>query len=143
SGQQQLLIETLLVRFALLDRSVELEDLLRSIGGGGGGSPIPFVRPEPRPVSRAEVSGNSAISDGRLAMGERPSATARAVAPGSPIANRESLIADRPSPIADRLSPVADRASLPSTAEITGKWDALVERLRTGGKPMLATAVEH
>ena len=33
SGQQQLLVETLLVRFALLDRSVEIEDILRSIGG--------------------------------------------------------------------------------------------------------------
>ena len=36
SGQQQLLVETLLVRFALLDRSVELEEVLRSLGGGSG-----------------------------------------------------------------------------------------------------------
>src|SRR5918999_3880324 len=35
SSQQQLLLETLLVRFALLDRTVELEDLLRGIGDGG------------------------------------------------------------------------------------------------------------
>src|SRR6476660_2916663 len=49
SGQQQLLVETLLVRFALLDRAVELEDVLRSMGGasptggstGGGGGPSP------------------------------------------------------------------------------------------------------
>ncbi|HEY0997397.1 MAG TPA: DNA polymerase III subunit gamma/tau, partial [Gemmatimonadaceae bacterium] len=34
SGQQQLLIETLLVRFALLDRTVDLESVLRGIGGG-------------------------------------------------------------------------------------------------------------
>src|SRR5919202_1767340 len=41
SSQQQLLLETLLVRFALLDRSVAIEDVLRSLGGGGdraGGS---------------------------------------------------------------------------------------------------------
>jgi DNA polymerase-3 subunit gamma/tau len=42
SGQQQLLLETLLVRFALLDRTVALEDVLRGLaggatGGGGGG----------------------------------------------------------------------------------------------------------
>ncbi|MGZ8471761.1 MAG: DNA polymerase III subunit gamma/tau, partial [Gemmatirosa sp.] len=37
SGQQQLLLETLLVRFALLDRSVELETLLRELGGAGSG----------------------------------------------------------------------------------------------------------
>src|SRR5687767_2851700 len=36
SGQQQLLLETLLVRFALLDRSVALEDVLRELGSGSG-----------------------------------------------------------------------------------------------------------
>src|SRR5205823_14404229 len=36
SGQQQLLIETLLVRFTLLDRTVEIEDLLRRLSGEGG-----------------------------------------------------------------------------------------------------------
>ncbi|HEU5173184.1 MAG TPA: DNA polymerase III subunit gamma/tau, partial [Gemmatimonadaceae bacterium] len=41
SGQQQLLLETLLVRFALLDRAVALEDVLRGIGGGGGGAAGP------------------------------------------------------------------------------------------------------
>jgi DNA polymerase-3 subunit gamma/tau len=77
SGQQQLLVETLLVRFALLDRSVDLEDILRSLGrdptsepspaprrdppsggggsgsSGGGSAPAPFARPEPRQVARA------------------------------------------------------------------------------------------
>jgi DNA polymerase-3 subunit gamma/tau len=33
SGQQQLLIEMLLIRMALLDRTVALEDLLRGLGG--------------------------------------------------------------------------------------------------------------
>src|SRR3954463_11717114 len=35
SGQQQLLLEALLVRFALLDRTVSLEAVLRGLGGGG------------------------------------------------------------------------------------------------------------
>jgi DNA polymerase-3 subunit gamma/tau len=35
SGQQQLLIEMLLVRMALLDRTVAIEDLLRGLEGGG------------------------------------------------------------------------------------------------------------
>jgi DNA polymerase-3 subunit gamma/tau len=38
SGQQQLLLETLLVRFALMDRTVALEEVLRGIGGSGGGA---------------------------------------------------------------------------------------------------------
>src|SRR4051812_39118462 len=37
SGQQQLLLEALLVRFALLDRTVSLETVLRGLGGGTPG----------------------------------------------------------------------------------------------------------
>jgi DNA polymerase III subunit gamma/tau len=132
SGQQQLLIETLLVRFALLDRAIELEDVLRSLddqtprasvppsrepsggtpsGGGGGGSggnsPSPFVRPEPRPAPRADGSG------------ARAEAVSRAV----------------PRPVADAGEPL-------DLNKITGRWDALVERLRVA-KPMLASALEH
>ena len=70
SGQQQLLIETLLVRFALLDRAVDLEDVLRSIGGaspsGGRAAGVPprapFARPEPRPVPRADGAGSGTIA---------------------------------------------------------------------------------
>ena len=70
SGQQQLLIETLLVRFALLDRTVEIEDVLRGLGETGGGGPAPrragserrsesaveTVRPEPRRAERADAA---------------------------------------------------------------------------------------
>src|SRR3954465_9132718 len=37
SGQQQMLLETMLVRFALLDRTVSLEAMLKGMGGSGGG----------------------------------------------------------------------------------------------------------
>jgi DNA polymerase-3 subunit gamma/tau len=134
SGQQQLLIETLLVRFALLDRAIELEDVLRSlddqpprpgapprresgggpsgVGGSGGsvatgGNTSPFVRPEPRPVPRADGSG------ARAEVVSRP-------------APRPVVVADGPLEL----------------SKVTGRWDELVERLR-GGKPMLASALEH
>ena len=63
SGQQQLLLESLLVRFALMDRTVELEDVLREMGTGGAGgaaartaapaSPPPAPAPPaaPRPAA--------------------------------------------------------------------------------------------
>ena len=41
SGQPQLLLETLLVRFALLDRTVELEEVLAGFGAGGHDDPPP------------------------------------------------------------------------------------------------------
>ena len=50
SGQQQLLLESLLVRFALMDRTVELEDVLREMGtGGAGGAAARTAAPAPAP----------------------------------------------------------------------------------------------
>ncbi|HEX4933249.1 MAG TPA: DNA polymerase III subunit gamma/tau [Gemmatimonadaceae bacterium] len=60
SGQQQLLLETLLVRFALLDRTVELEEVLREVGGGsggGGGGGGGATAPRPQPPSRPAPAG--------------------------------------------------------------------------------------
>ena len=37
SGQQQMLIEMLLVRLALMDRTVSIEEIIKGIGGSGGG----------------------------------------------------------------------------------------------------------
>jgi len=150
SGQQQLLIETLIVRFALLDHAVDLEDVLRSIGSGdsgGGGGPIPFVRPEPRPVPRAEASGNSAAGSAARATG--PSAPAP-----SPMGDWRSTIqgfdgqgapAPAPSPVVRRSSPAAPSSSAGSAdvTAVTGRWDDLIERFRAGGKPMLASALGH
>ncbi|MDB4885432.1 MAG: polymerase subunit gamma and tau, partial [Gemmatimonadetes bacterium] len=49
SGQQQLLLEALLVRFALLDRTVSLEAVLRGLGGGGGGAGGGYDEPAAAP----------------------------------------------------------------------------------------------
>src|SRR5690606_15037098 len=37
SGQQQILIELLLLRFTFLDRTVELEEVISALAGGGSG----------------------------------------------------------------------------------------------------------
>jgi DNA polymerase-3 subunit gamma/tau len=52
SGQQQLLVEMLLVRFALLDRTVLLEDLLKG-GSGAAIPPKPRTRKEPESLRSA------------------------------------------------------------------------------------------
>lgn len=56
SGQQQLLFETLLVRFALLDRTLDLEAVLRGVAAGGAaGAPVAPAAPArgARPTSSA------------------------------------------------------------------------------------------
>ena len=52
SGQQQLLLEAMLVRFALLDRAVSLEAVLRGLGGGSAGG-TGDEEAAPRPARRA------------------------------------------------------------------------------------------
>src|SRR5207253_1176507 len=60
SGQQQLLVETLLVRYALMDRTVSLEDVLQALGNGGGSSGGPKSGGSERSVGTGgERSGGS------------------------------------------------------------------------------------
>jgi DNA polymerase-3 subunit gamma/tau len=114
SSQQQLLLETLLVRFALLDRTVELEDLLRGIGEGGGAretaSPPTKRAPEPpRPTMR------------------------RAEPP--PMAGP---LADAPAPAAKPTPRVALDLNV-----LCERWGEVVDRVRSTGRPMLVSALEH
>ena len=79
SGQQQLLLETLLVRFALLDRSVALEDVLRELGGSGGGG-----------GEGGGASGGTGGTTRRGASGEPAPPARRAEAPASAPAPRSA-----------------------------------------------------
>jgi DNA polymerase III subunit gamma/tau len=140
SGQQQLLVETLLVRFALLDRSVDLEEVLRSLGGGasggggGGAAAAPFARPEPRPAARADGSGIRADAPAVPVVQTKPGMPPMQVMPAMQPAGELA-----PPP---RVQSVAGIEAL-DLNKLTGRWDALVDRMRLGGKPMLATALEH
>ena len=68
STQQQLLVEMLLVRFALLDRAISIEEVLQTLGGGGtpaagaGAARTPASRPRPGYVeSRAAQRSEAPI----------------------------------------------------------------------------------
>ncbi|HEU4642240.1 MAG TPA: DNA polymerase III subunit gamma/tau [Gemmatimonadaceae bacterium] len=132
SGQQQILIETLLVRFALMDRTVSLEEVLRELGpsrgdggegdddrgvrarGAGGPSrpgpsaPAPTVRPAPAPDAGAPPVRRDAASAGDAAppepMGSLAPEPARRT---SAVATPEPRIDPRPS---------ARRADVPADA---------------------------
>ena len=70
SGQQQLLIEMLLIRMALLDRTVAIEDLLKGLGGEGAASvenpepPSGSVRTQPTQAAVARTSQRPATRPG-------------------------------------------------------------------------------
>jgi DNA polymerase-3 subunit gamma/tau len=114
SSQQQLLLETLLVRFALLDRTVELEDLLRGIGNGGG------VREAGQsPSKRAPEPPRS------------PPRRAEAEAVAAPLAD------------AATAAPKPSARSALDLNVLCERWGDIVDRARALGRPMLVSALEH
>ena len=113
SSQQQLLLETLLVRFALLDRTIELEDLLRGIGEGGGTrEPSLPTQKQPADTSRSST---------------RRAAVSQVAAP----------LADAPPPPTK-----PQRAALELNA-LCERWGEVIDRVRGVGRPMLVSALEH
>jgi DNA polymerase III subunit gamma/tau len=58
SGQQQMLIEMLLVRLALMDRTISIEEIIKGIGGAGAGG-APDI-PAPRVPARNADAARSA-----------------------------------------------------------------------------------
>ena len=143
SGQQQLLVETLLVRLALLDRTVDIEALLRGMGSGGDGRVAP--RPEPRPP---ELRDSSPPVTRPSAMPTSVPMSADARVPKAKRAGEPVL--EPPPPLQSSAQPAlvnADerRANLPplDLNAMMGKWDDLIGRLRQSGKALIATALQN
>jgi DNA polymerase-3 subunit gamma/tau len=117
SGQQQLLLEMLLVRFALLDRSVDLEAVLRELGGDGGGS---AAAPTPAP-RRTEPTAPTAPPPRATASDEarRPGPAGASLRAAFEAAVAERAEETRPAaPVRPFVPPVAPPSSTPrQTAE--------------------------
>ena len=136
SGQQQLLIETLLVRFALLDRTVEIEDLLRGLSGDGGEMPASRpARPAPRPTEPPRGRRDSApVTPNEKPVIARPAPVLADLPPTPPAAPAmEAPEAPTPAKVAEPFE----------LARVTGRWDDLVAKVRGDGKRVLASALGH
>ena len=147
STQQQLLLETALVRFALLDRTVAIEDVLKGIGGGSNASPhgAPGRPPSAdRPVGASSVRGSEAAAP-VMRMTEPKASPVREVAPvrATPA---PKLVIDTPViPISSRM-PASGGAKAGVTASdlnaVTGVWDDMVAGVRRE-RPFIATLLEQ
>ena len=115
SGQQQLLVEMLLVRFALLERAVSIEEMLQSLGGqpggtsvragGGGGTLKPpergrgaavSERSAPSAKSRASTADDVVERHGDRASAAQPPRDAGAPADVRSLADLERWVAEPP-----------------------------------------------
>lgn len=80
SSQQQLLVEMLLVRFALFDRALSIEDVLRSLGGGGSGGESTTANPRndsrSKPLER-ETRRAAMVGDASPVRSRPPESPAR------------------------------------------------------------------
>jgi DNA polymerase III subunit gamma/tau len=145
SGQPQLLLETLLVRFALIDRTVDLEEVLKGFGDGGRADPparrvaveprvasAHALPPAPPPVvAPAIVSAPAAplIPTPRPATAQVAAAAAAAQqAPADPAATRPS-----------RAKPPAAPPELDTVLE---RWSELSELIKRNGRGAVAQAVQ-
>jgi DNA polymerase-3 subunit gamma/tau len=154
SGQQQLLLEALLVRFALLDRTVSLEAMLRGMSGGGGSTQIddepaprraapPAMRPiDEKPVAPARAS-DAPITDWRAIVRDADkSPPAKAAAP-APTPAPAPVAPPRTAPTVVAAVPASTTTAIPDVSHIAERWDDVVARVRAMGKSVAATALEH
>jgi DNA polymerase-3 subunit gamma/tau len=141
SGQQQLLLEALLVRFALLDRTVTLEAVLRGLGGGGTlPDDVPGRRqaPLPRaPEQKAEAvrAADAPATDWRTVVRDAdrtppPSAQAAPV----PVVSV---------PVSAATVRRPAQSGVPDVSQLAEGWDELVVTMRAKGNNLAATALEH
>lgn len=156
SGQPQLLLETLLVRFALLDRTVELEEVLKGFGAGGGHEDPPPRRvahesrvasahalpPSPPPAVAQALPNSAPLSAPAAFTPPLPSRTATQQAAAQAAAQQ---IAAATAPAAHPSAPEARRhgAAPPTLEQVNAAWSRVAEALRAGGRGMVAESVQR
>ena len=158
SGQQQLLLEALLVRFALLDRTVSLEAMLRKIGQGGGGSvetddvprkALPVTRDVVRDAADSAAqapprASDIAVRDWRAVVRDADRAAESVAAPVELPAAHTVASAAKPAPAVERASATPPApAKAPDINLVVERWDEVVSGMRAKGKGVAATALEH
>ena len=138
SGQQQLLFETLLVRFALLDKTVALEDVLRGLDSPGGGSAggsgtrreMP-VATAPRPAPPPITSDSRRVAESHVAK------------PGVSGDSRRVAETQVPKPVVADEAPAARKRQPLDLNRLAEHWDDVVEQVRASGRGIVASALNE
>ncbi|HEY0930601.1 MAG TPA: DNA polymerase III subunit gamma/tau [Gemmatimonas sp.] len=147
SGQPQLLLETLLVRFALLDRTIELQEVLQGFGSGGREDPPSRrVSHEPRVASAHALPSAPPAAVASAPGMPSAQAVAQVMAPPVPTprpATGQVADAAAASQLADRHAAPRVPTAPPTIERVTKEWRAVADAIRAKGRGMLAQAVER
>ena len=128
SGQPQVVFETLLVRLALLDRTLALEEVLAGLGDVA-------PRAVAAPRSAPPVAARAAVTD---APKPAPPAANKWTQPAPPPAGGATPTAAAPvKAVATPAVPVTG-AAIPELHRIVDDWDAVITALKGQGRGMLA-----
>jgi DNA polymerase-3 subunit gamma/tau len=148
STQQQLLLETALVRFALLDRTVAIEEVLKGISGEGNAGPgAPGRSPTPSGRSDRPVDGGRRMADVGQAQTDKrgidridPPASSVAVSPSPAIRPQPSLTSTLQAPVSGGTT--SARVTASDLNAVAGVWDDMVSGVRRE-RPFIATLLEQ
>jgi len=163
SSQQQVLLEALLVRFALLDRTVDLESVLRGMGGSSSGGTTAVRPPAPRtgppaddpasprragPPSRRDTpAAVPAASEPARTKAQSPTATQGRprLTDSAPLAPAQAAATPSPAAFTSARSVATAAAPAPAPLDlnaIVAGWDDTLVALRRE-RPMIAGLLEH
>ena len=145
SGQPQLVFETLLVRLALLDHTVALEEVLAGLGDAPPRA-VAAPRSAPPVAARAAVrdAPGATASATKWAQPASAKPVESAAAPAVDKAARWSVptaptaAAAATTPPQPRPAPRASVANIPDLHHVVGEWDAVTTALKAQGREMLA-----
>jgi DNA polymerase-3 subunit gamma/tau len=145
SGQPQLVFETLLVRLALLDRTVSLEEVLAGLGDAP-------PRAVSAPRGAAPVAARGAVMAPPAAKWAQPAPTASPDAPPAPAVDKAARwgppTATTPLPTAaapavPRVPDGAAASTAPDLHRVVDEWDAVTHALKAQGRGMLAALLSR
>ncbi|HLU24664.1 MAG TPA: DNA polymerase III subunit gamma/tau [Longimicrobiales bacterium] len=111
SASPRIMLEALLLRFAHLDRTVELEELIRAAGGAGQGAPVP-----------------STPAGATARVGPAPSALPRATPQSVPAGREPAPPTREPAPAATpAAAPRESGAAPPAAGSVAAAWRAMLD----------------
>ena len=146
STQQQLLLETTLVRFALLDRTVAIEDVLKGIGGERNPSPGPSPGGSGRlgPPARGDVTARAAETPASVERVTEITPTPARGATAVRAVHSSGIATDTHPTPAQPLKGTSSGKGVPASDlnAVAGIWDDMVAGIRRD-RPFVATLLEQ
>jgi len=147
SGQPQLVFETLLVRLALLDRTLALEEVLaglgdvapRAVAAPRGAPPVAArVAPAPKPVSVTPDAAMPVAVAPDAAMPASPAPSAARWSQPAPASPNTRTPASAPTPAAAFTNEETGGPPVPDLHRIVDDWDSVIGALKGKGRGMLS-----